>query len=144
MVRHGRAFDLDPGRFRGMPLWPGHPAYELVTFQTPARASCGRAGGLPPKSERNVQWAAFMTELVIVSQHTGAHVDALPHWTRGERGEWYGGYSPGTDLTDFGPKRADTAKTPPIITRGVLLDVAGARKVDRLRAGEAITSRTSS
>jgi len=137
-VTQGRVFDLDPGRFRGMPLWPGHPAYELVTFRTPAGLRADEDEEYRP-NERNVHGAAFITELVIASQHTGAHVDALAHWTRGETDEWYGGNSAQTELSDFGPKRADISKVPPIITRGVLLDVAGSRGVDRLSAGEAVT-----
>jgi kynurenine formamidase len=55
--------------------------------------------------------------------------------TRGDADEWYNGYAAQDHLGDFGPQRADGAKLPAIICRGVLLDVAGSHDVEELPEG---------
>ena len=61
--------------------------------------------------------------------HSGTHIDAFSHITCGAEHEWFGGGSAERDLGDFGPLRGDATEIPPLIARGVLIDVAGARGV---------------
>ena len=70
--------------------------------------------------------------------HSGTHVVALSHITCGERHEWFGASNADEHLGDFGPLRGDPTEIPPLIARGVLIDVAGARGVEALGAHEAI------
>lgn len=35
LLRQGKVIDLSVPRVRGMPLFPGHPAFEVHSFQTP-------------------------------------------------------------------------------------------------------------
>jgi kynurenine formamidase len=79
----------------------------------------------------------FLNELMVSSMHVGAHIDALCHVTCGDAG-WFGGYTPESDLGDFGPDRCDAAAIPPIILPATLLDVAGHRGVSTLPAGDGI------
>ena len=65
--------------------------------------------------------------------HSGTHIDALSHITCGDRSGWFGGGSAERDLGDFGPLRDDATDIPPIITRGVLIDVAGPPRCRRAR-----------
>jgi kynurenine formamidase len=78
-----------------------------------------------------------MSELVMGTTHTGAHIDAHAHMTIGPEDRWHGG-SARTDLGDFGPLRGDATEIPPLWRRGVLYDVAGFRGVDSLPAGEPV------
>ena len=55
-----------------------------------------------------------MSELVLGSQHTGAHIDAHAHMTIRDR--WHGG-SAATDLGDFGPLKGDATEIPPLWRR---------------------------
>jgi len=72
--------------------------------------------------------------------HTGTHLDSLAHIALGDDAHWYGGFTADKDLGDFGPLKADASTMPPVVTRGVLLDVAKAKGVDAIAAHEAITS----
>jgi kynurenine formamidase len=78
-----------------------------------------------------------MSELVMGTVHTGAHIDAHAHMTVGSDDRWHGG-SARTDLGDFGPLVGDATEIPPLWRRGVLYDVAGQRGVTALPAGEPV------
>jgi kynurenine formamidase len=80
-----------------------------------------------------------MSELVMGTTHSGAHIDAHAHMTVGADDRWHGGTAR-TDLGDFGPLRGDASEIPPLWRRGVLYDVPGHRGVDALGAGEAVTA----
>jgi kynurenine formamidase len=137
LVRQGRVIDLAVPRFRGMPLFPGHPAFEVHAFRTPRGL---RVGGDQPWGPHNDIGLGYMSEVVSGSMHSGAHIDALAHMTIGPEARWYGGSTADRHLGDFGPLRGDGSKLPPVITRGVLLDVPTFRGVDALPRGEPVSA----
>ncbi len=140
LVRTGRVYDLGLERYRGMPLPAMHPPFEVVGYRSPAGLRTEGDQTWITDADRNQARMAFNSELVMMCLHTGTHLDSLAHITVGEDSHWYGGFRADTDLGDFGPLRADASTIPPIVTRGVLLDVAGAQGVDALPAHEAITA----
>ena len=60
-----------------------------------------------------------------MTAHVGTHIDALGHFSKGDR--LYNGLSAADTVTDWGLERLGIEHAPPMITRGVLLDVAGLR-----------------
>jgi len=136
-VKTGKVYDLDPGRFRGMPLWPGHPPYELITFRTPlGEYNQKDQGWLLEKNDAHI---GFISEVMIGCMHTGCHMDSLAHITVGQDNHWYGGFKESKDLGDWGPLKADISTTPPVVTRGVMIDVAAYKGVKMLPAAYCIT-----
>jgi kynurenine formamidase len=119
----GRVFDLEPGLFPEMPIHPKAPPFQLVTYRTP-RGFRIQKDVESFREEINSSGTAWIDEVIIGTAHCGSHIDALSHVTRGVPGEWHGG-TVEDDLGDFGPVKADASKIPPIIARGVLIDVAG-------------------
>jgi kynurenine formamidase len=136
LVRQGRMFRLARERFPGMPLFPGHPPFQVLSYRTPQGI---RAAGDQPWGPGNDAGLGYMSELVLGSQHTGAHIDAHAHMTVGPGDRWHGG-SAASDLGDFGPLTGDATEIPPLWRRGVLYDVAGFRGVDALPTGEPVTA----
>lgn len=138
LARTGRIYDLEVERFRGMPLHPAHPQMEVVTFRTPK--------GL--QNQRDQTWLntgnsanmAFISDLVIGTVHSGTRIDALAHITVGEDNHFYGGNKVEDMLGDWGPLACDASSIPPIITRGVLLDVARWKGVAVMDKGEGISA----
>jgi hypothetical protein len=112
LVRTGRMHRLACDRFPRMPLWPGHPAFEVISYRTPQGI---RAAGDQPWGPPNDACLGFMSELVMGTVHTGAHIDAHGHMTI--EGRWHGGTA-GADLGDFGPLRGDATEIPPLWRRG--------------------------
>jgi kynurenine formamidase len=137
-VREGRIYDLSRIRFRGMPLPAMHPPFEIMTYRSPAGLLVGNDDGLWPSGEQNRKQVGFITEMVMTCTHVGTHVDSLAHITVGENAEWFGGHCVGEHLGDFGPTHADASTLPPMVTRGVLLDVARFRGVAALPASAGI------
>ncbi len=134
LMRTGLMYRLARDRFPRMPLWPGHPAFEVISYRTPQGI---RAAGDQPWGAPNDACLGFMSELVMGTVHSGAHIDAHAHMTIGDGDRWHGG-SARTDLGDFGPLKGDATEIPPIWRRGVLYDVPGHRGVDSLPAGEPV------
>ncbi len=134
LMKTGRMYRLARERFPKMPLFPGHPTFEVVSYRTPQGI---RAAGDQPWGPPNDACLGYMSELVMGTTHTGAHIDAHAHMTIGQDDRWHGG-SARTDLGDFGPLRGDATEIPPIWRRGVLYDVPGHRGVESLPAGEPV------
>ena len=136
LVRTGRQYSLAAPRFNGMPLFPGHPTFQVLSYRTPHGLQVGQENLWAPAA--NDVGLGCMTELLTATSHSGAHIDALAHMTVGEDAHWYDGANAAEHLGDFGPTVGDAAALPPIFTRGVLLDVAGHRGVECLPAGSVV------
>ena len=81
---------------------------------------------------------AWNEDLLVMATHGQTHVDALCHVT--DEGVLYNGFS-GDEVSSFdGAPRCGIEKLGPIVSRGVLLDVARAKGVPMLDPGYAITS----
>ncbi|TWF75719.1 kynurenine formamidase [Pseudonocardia hierapolitana] len=136
LVRTGRSFSLAATRFPGMPLFPGHPQFQVLSYRTPQGLRAAGENLWDPAP--NEVGLGCMTEVVSGTVHSGAHVDALAHITVGEEGRWYGGANATEHLGDFGPTVGDASSLPAMFTRGVLVDLAAHRGVDCLPAGAAV------
>jgi kynurenine formamidase len=135
-VREGRLYDLDCGRWHGMPVWSGHPVFQVLTYRTPRGVHLqGDHDHWLGRNDVNFGWHS---DLVMGSVHSGTHIDALSHITCGPDDHFYGGATSHDSLGDFGPLEHDATEIPSIVARGVLIDVAGHRGVDALPAHEPI------
>jgi kynurenine formamidase len=135
-VREGRVYDLDCGRWHGMPVWSGHPVFQVLTYRTPRGVHTqGDHDHWMGANDVNFGWHS---DLVMGSVHSGTHIDALCHITCGPDNHFHGGVSSDTALGDFGPLEHDATRIPSIIARGVLIDVARHRGVDALPAHDPI------
>jgi kynurenine formamidase len=135
LIREGRMISLAAARFPGMPLFPGHPPFQVLNYRTPRGI---RTGGLTPWGPTNDAGLGYMAEYVMATSHSGAHIDALAHMTVGEDMHWYGGGNADEHLTDHGPTFGDGSKLPPLFARGVLIDAPAHRGVKHLGTGDPI------
>jgi kynurenine formamidase len=129
MPKRGRAYDLSSGWWPGMPLAAGHPPFHVLTYRTPAGERNQK--DLRFLDENRVNFG-FISELMMGTTHTGTHIDALAHITCGPHAAWHGGYSSNAHLGDFGPLNNDASELPPLIKRGLMLDIPAALGVDHL------------
>jgi kynurenine formamidase len=79
---------------------------------------------------------AFADERIEFDTHTGSHIDALGHTSA--RGVMYNGVRVEDAVTNRGLTDCDAAQIPPMVTRGVLLDIVALRG-RFLQAGEPVT-----
>ena len=78
---------------------------------------------------------------IAMSDHSGTHIDQLNHvGIRQPNGEYliYNGIRNRDVIDTFGTKKLGIETMPPLITRGILVDVAGFKGVEYLDAGYAI------
>ncbi|MBV8279240.1 MAG: cyclase family protein [Verrucomicrobia bacterium] len=78
---------------------------------------------------------------ISMSDHSGTHIDQLNHvGIKQPNGEYliYNGIRNRDVIDTFGTKKLGIETMPPLITRGILIDVAGFKGVEYLDAGYAI------
>ena len=133
----GKVYDLGITYSRRSYKWPGHSPGEIISFRSPggeaAQKECDRRSGDQPQQHAVAQHALFMNDNVATQ------IDGLGHITAGDDNHWYNGFKEADWGGDFGVLKCDATTIPPIVARGVLLDVAAARKVDELPSHYAIT-----
>jgi kynurenine formamidase len=133
----GRSFELSSGWWPGMPLAPGHPPFQVITYRTPPGERIQADITLFQENGNDSNFG-FISELLSFCAHSGTHIDALAHVTVGENDEWHGGRSANEFLGNNGPLVDDARELPAFICRGVLLDAPAALGVDQLAVGQAV------
>lgn len=130
-------YDLAVEYFIGMPSWQaaGDPHYRMWMTHTPHGTVLDDPLGVGVAMNRHVGYSG---SAVSMYAHSGTHIDALSHF--GLDGRIYNGFRAEEHLGDRGWSKGDVAALPPIVARGVLLDVAGAKGLEMLPAGYRITA----
>lgn len=96
----------------------------------------GRDGGDYAAGGKRPGGFQFSEDTVVMPMHTGTHIDALCHVWYDD--ELYNGFSGDTVRSTRGGERCGVDKMPPIVSRGVLLDLVRL-KGETLPDGQAIT-----
>lgn len=126
-VAQGRVYDL------GMPInhaMPMGPSGTFVPFSLAFSAT-------PAGTRTEGSSFQFAAEAVIGCMHTSTHIDALVHVAID--GEVYGDVPYGEVMSDQGFTAHGVDTIPPIVGRGVVIDVASAHGVPALDDGYEIT-----
>jgi kynurenine formamidase len=120
-IEKARVFDLEQLRYQGAPSHPAHqPGFNYFLHRHHARGA--------PEARTGA------SGIVVMPEHSGTHIDALAH--QAENLTLHGGIQADDVQTSAGFKKLGIDTMEPIVGRGVLLDVAGSR---RLEANYAIT-----
>lgn len=132
-VGSGKMYDLSHTISADAPyLRPNQPPFLLMMWSTWRDAIKRRRKiGMTNDAGSNV-------ERVEMTLHVGTHIDALGHVSKGDK--LYNDFSAAETLGDWGLNRLGIEHAPPMITRGVLLDVASLDGAETLLPGRAITA----
>lgn len=140
LVKAGKVYDMGITYDRTSFKWPGHSPGEIMSFRTPEGVQ--RQGDAPftkgPGNSSNTSWHS---SALFISDNVATQIDGLGHITVGKDNHWYNGFKEQDWGGNWGIRKADAPTIPPIICRGVLIDVAAHRKVDALPKGFRITPR---
>jgi kynurenine formamidase len=111
-----RLFDLEQLRYAGAPSHPAHfPGFNYFLNRHHARGAAEARTGA--------------SGIVVMPEHSGTHIDALAH--QAENLTLHGGVHVDSGVqTSVGFKQLGVDTMAPLIARGVLLDVAGDRRLD--------------
>src|SRR5688572_482864 len=138
LVRQGKVHDLGVTYDRTSYKWPGHSPGEIIAFRTPEGVK--RQRDLPGIVNGNALGTAWHSCALFINDNVATQIDGLGHVTAGEDNHWYNGFTEEDWGGNWGLRKCDTTTIPPIIARGVLIDVAASRGVDALPAHYQITA----
>jgi kynurenine formamidase len=122
LVRTGRVYDLAHVLHPDVPAFPGRTYMQV------------RQPDQDPVGTNRVHW---VVEQITATQQMGTHVDALNHLHDGDR--TYNGHRLADILTPYGTSRLGIDTLPQVVTRGLCLDIAAVRGLERLLPGDVIT-----
>jgi kynurenine formamidase len=128
--------DLSVDYFLGMPSFTaaGQPSYQISMTNTPRGTSLDDSTGFGEQNEL----VGYSGDAISMYTHCGTHIDTLNHFGYGRK-IWNG-----FDADEYLGARhwmcAGADKQPPIIARGVMLDIAALHGVDVLPASYGIDS----
>jgi kynurenine formamidase len=125
----GRVFDLAVDLFMGMPTWTagGEPPYQIWMTHTPRGTIVDDPVDVGERQNELVAWSA---DSISMFTHCGTHVDTLNHF--GYHGTVWNGFSADDHLGSQHWQMLGADRHPPVIARGVMIDVPGAHGADVL------------
>ena len=132
LVRSGELFDLGHVIENGAPRIAPNQTPFVMTLSIRADSGIRRRRALGATND-----AGTSLERIEMTTHVGTHIDALGHVTIGE--QMYGGRTMAEEIDDFGLLSIGIENVPPIITRGVCLNVAGFDGGEFLDAARPVT-----
>jgi len=131
-----RFYDLSVEYFMGMPTWvaAGDPPYQIWMSHTPLGTPIDNLTNQPREVNERIGYSG---DVIMMYTHCGTHIDTLNHWGYGD--EIWNGYHAKEHLGSRHWSRCGADRMPPIMARGVLLDVAATKGVAMLPDSYAIT-----
>src|ERR1017187_6003928 len=125
LLTSASVYDLAQPYFTGMPHHPAHPPFLFSLVKSHGEYN-GPAGN------------SAASDAIALGSHVGTHIDALCHFSCG--GKLYGGgEAAGLQSYGGGLRQHSIDTVPPILRRGVLLDIARQIGVDALPVDFEIT-----
>src|SRR5438552_5031258 len=120
-LSQARVYDLEQPRFHGMPIHPAHKPGYFYALHRRHLDNYNPAQHVPRSGASGV---------MTLMEHSGTHIDALCHQACGLK--LHGGIPVEQAETPTGFRQLGIETVPPLLGRGVLLDVAGWKGVERL------------
>ena len=119
-IKSGKSYDLSVDYFVGMPSFHslGDPGYQYWLTHTPHGTVVDNPNGLGATMNKKVSYTG---DAISMYTHMGTHIDALNHF--GLNGKIWNGFTPEEYLGNKGWKKTGAETIPPIIARGVMIDV---------------------
>lgn len=139
LAKDGKVHDLGITYSRNSFRWPGHSPGEIMTFRSPEGINRQRDFAPAADPKLNPDRIGWHSSALFINDNVATQIDGLGHITAGADHHWYNGFKEADAGGNFGIRKCDVTTIPPIVTRGVLLDVAGWRGVEALPAHFEIT-----
>jgi kynurenine formamidase len=139
LVTQGKAYDLGLPYDRYSYKWPGHSPGEIISFRSPHGVRTQKDLDFTTPEGGNTGITAWHSNAIFMNDNVATQIDGLGHITHGPNNEYYNGFKAAEWGGDFGLRKADVTTIPPIVARGVMVDVAGFKNVEALPKSYEIT-----
>jgi kynurenine formamidase len=131
-VSQGRIYDVSHEIHMGAPFMAPNQTPYLMSIWASWKDTIKRRRAIGARND-----AGTNLERIEMTTHVGTHIDALGHFSTGDR--LYNGFCAPDVVTDWGLTKLGIENAPPIITRGLLFDVAGLDGGSHLDPGRVVT-----
>jgi kynurenine formamidase len=133
LVKNGKVFDLGRILHAEVPRFEGR-FWQQTLISSAHMINARRSDSVDGGWGRNqLNW---ITELVTGTMQIGTQLDGLNHLQIGDR--FYNGWRARDIVEEWGTSKLGIETVPPVVTRGVLVDIPKVRGVRRLEAGDVI------
>ena len=132
-IQSGEILDLSHTIEMGAPFMAPNQTPYIISSSATAKNSMKIREKLGAKNKVGAN-----LERIEMTTHVGTHIDSLGHFSIGEH--LYGGHSIDESVGDWGLLQLGIENIPPIITRGLCLDLSKLDGQNCLEAGRPITS----
>ena len=132
-VKQGRIIDLSHTIEMGAPFMAPNQTPYIISSSATAKNSMKVREQMGAKNRVGAN-----LERIEMTTHVGTHIDSLGHFSIGEH--LYGGHTIEDSVGDWGLLNLGIENVPPIISRGICLDVSRLDGGDHLEAGRAVTT----
>ena len=127
LAKKGRVFSLAHILEDGMPVNWFHQDFIYSTFRSSPEVLEYFSSTFPNKNK-----ISYTNVRMEMTDHTGTHIDGLNHAAIGHR--FYNGVDTREVTTTRGTKRLGIETMPPLVSRGVLIDMTLTKKYDSAKA----------
>ncbi len=131
-IRSGRVYDVSHDVYMGAPFMAPNQTPFLMSIFGSWRDTIKRRRKLGATND-----AGTNLERIEMTAHVGTHIDALGHFSKGDM--LYNNNPAADVVTDWGLEKLGIEHAPPMITRGLLFDVAGVTGGPHMLPGQTIT-----
>ena len=139
LVKKGKVRDLGILYDRHSFKWVGHSPGEILTFRSPEGVERQSDLEFTRPAKGNSSRTAWHSCALFINDNVATQIDSLGHIVVGEDKHWYNGFTEADWGGDWGIRKAGAETIPPVLARGVLIDVAGYKGVDALPSKYVIT-----
>ena len=138
LVKSGKVYDLGINYDRTSYKWPGHAPGEVMIFRGPEGVKRQKDSPFT-QGKGNSSGTAWHSCALFMSDNVATQIDGLGHATEGADNHWYNGFTESQWGSNWGLRKCGAETIPPIVCRGVLVDVAGHLKKEALPSNFRIT-----
>jgi kynurenine formamidase len=139
LATRGEVYDLGLTYSRRSYKFAGHSPGEIISFRSPDGIRRMKDPDAPPEAVNRGQ-VYWHSAALFISDNVATQIDGLGHITAGADDHWYNGFKESEWGGDWGPRKCDASTIPPIVARGVLIDVAAFKGVESLPGHTAISA----
>lgn len=134
LVKRGKIYDLGRVLDENVPKFPGRYWHQTLVSSSHDLNTRKSPYGGKGWGKNQINW---VTELVNGTYQVGTQLDGLNHLQIGER--FYNGYEMKDIVEEWGTNKLGIEMIPPIVTRGVLIDLTEENNGQKLEIGKIVT-----
>ncbi len=139
LVKRGVVRDLGVVYDRTSYKWPGHSPGEIITFRSPEGVRRQKDLPFTLPEQGNTGLTTWHSAALFINDNVATQIDGLGHIVVGEDNHWYNGFKEEDWGGNWGFRKCGAENIPPVVARGVLIDVAGYKGVEVLPQAYVIT-----